>query len=124
MTHRLATVIAVLACTSLAHAQGAPRVLVLGGGYTQQAVEALGVEHETASWAALSRGDVNPFGYHVLIAAMDSGRSGTLSANRKRMRAFVQSGGVFLGMRNNHVDTWLPSGLSIDRAYHLGEILA
>ncbi|MEA3401696.1 MAG: hypothetical protein U9R79_10690, partial [Armatimonadota bacterium] len=83
-----------------------------------------GIEHDAASWAALSHGDVNPFGYHVLIAAMDSGRTGTLWANRERMRAFVQSGGVFLGMRNNHVDTWLPSGLSIDRAYHLGEILA
>ena len=39
-------IIATLALISVAHAQDAPRVLVIGGGYTQQAVEGLGIPGE------------------------------------------------------------------------------
>lgn len=125
MFHRTAgIVVATLTIAALTHAQEAPRVLVLGGGFTEQAVKALEVPCDTASWADYARGDVNLFRYHVVIGGMDTGRGTVLAGRADPLIAFVRAGGVFLGMRQNEGDPWLPVPVANDKAFHLGEIVA
>ncbi len=100
-----------------------PRVLLMGGGHTASALEALGVPFDQAEWRDYKSGDVNVFDYTVIISAMDTDRR-AISDSPTKMRRFVESGGVFLGMRNNEGDAWLPAPAKNDRAYEFGEILA
>jgi len=116
-------VIAMLTVAALTHAQDAPRVLLFGSGHTGQALEALGVPFDSASWADYSRRTVNLFRYHVIIGAMDADRH-ALASDPERLLTFVRTGGVFLGMRNNRAEPWVPVAISRDKAYHLGEIVA
>ena len=118
----LATVIVV---ASSASAQDATtRVLLFGeGGFTARALDALDVPHDTASLADLSAQRVNLFRYGVVISGFDVDRRG-LASDPERLSAFVRRGGVFVGMRHNGSDGWLPSPVERDKAYHPGEILA
>lgn len=124
MLRTIAIIAVALAAVVLAHAQDAPRVLVIGGGLTEQAVKALDVPCDSASWADYARGDVNLFRYHVVIGAMDSSRGTVIAGRPGPLVTFVRAGGVFLGMRQNEGDPWLPVPAANDKAFQLGEIVA
>lgn len=113
-------VIAIFAASAALAAE--PRVLLMGGGHTASALEALGIPFDQAEWRDYKSGDVNVFDYTVIVSAMDTDRRLIADAPEKLLR-FIESGGVLLGMRNNEGDAWLPSSAANDRAYQFGEIL-
>ena len=118
----LATVIVVAASASAQDAT--TQVLLFGeGGFTAMALDALDVPHDTASFADLAAQRVNLFRYGVVIGGFDVDRA-SLALDPERLLTFVRNGGVFVGMRHNRGDRWLPSPVKRDKAYHPGEILA
>lgn len=120
-----AMLVSVLIVASSASAQDVTTQMLLLGesGFTAIALDALDVPHDTASFADLSAQRVNLFRYGVVISGMDADRA-SLDSDSARLLAFVRNGGVFIGMRFNNSDQWLPSAVKRDKAYHLGEILA
>ena len=120
---RMLTVAIIAMLVASAAFAAEPRVLLMGGGHTASALKALGVPFDQAEWRDYKAGDVNVFDYTVVISAMDTDRR-AISDSPTKMRRFVESGGVFLGMRNNDGDAWLPAPAKNDRAYEFGEILA
>ncbi len=103
-------------------AQEAPPVLLLGQGFTSQALDALEIEYTQAEPSDYARRKVNPFSYGVIIGGMDADRN-ILANSPQGLLAFVRTGGVFVGMRHNDGDRWLPSPVKMDKAYELGEIV-
>ena len=103
-------------------ADAAPRVLLVApeGSHTAQALEAVGTEHERVDPGEY--GDMSPFDFDVIIWGMDQPRA-TLNAEAEVIEAFVRGGGVFLGLRANDADGWLPSPMFRDKAYAFGKIL-
>jgi len=99
------------------------KVLLLAGksSFTQQGLEALGVEHDLL--APEKFGTVSPFDYDLIIWGMDMSR-GALVGRAKQIDAFVRTGGVLLMFRQNSADSWLPVPVQRDKAYAFGEILA
>ncbi len=124
MRRWMTVTIAALLVASVYAQEEAPRVLLFGqGGFTAQALDALGVRYDTATWADYAASRVNIFNYEVGISGMDVDRR-RLADDPERLLAFVESGGVFVGMRYNHEDLWLPSPVKRDKAYEFGEVLA
>ncbi len=121
MPRTLAIAIIGLTVASAAFA-AEPRVLLMGGGHTASALEALEIPFEQATWRDYKAGRVNVFDYTVIISAMDADRS-PIGDSPTRVLRFVESGGVFLGMRNRRLDPWLPSPVKTDRSYEFGEVV-
>ncbi len=121
----LAALTAVIVLAAPASAQNVTtQVLLFGtGGFTAQALDALATPHDTASFGDLAAQRVNLFRYGVVISGMDVNRA-SLDSDSARLLAFVRNGGVFVGMRFNNGDQWLPSPVKMDKSYHVGEILA
>ena len=112
----------ILAGTAYAE-EAASRVLLFArGGFTTQALEALAVGYDTTNWSEYAKGRVNIFKYDVVISGFDVDRR-PLDDDPERLLAFVETGGVFLGLRRNAEDLWLPSPVKRDKAYEFGEIL-
>ncbi len=122
MTRTLTTALIVILSAGAAFA-AEPRVLLMGGGHTASALEALGVPFEQSSWPDYKARRVNLFDYTVIISAMDADRAPIAGSEEKLLR-FVESGGVFLGMRDRSGDGWVPVPAKKDRSYEFGEILA
>jgi hypothetical protein len=88
--------------------------------YVAQGLNALGVTHERAR--ARDYRNRSPFDYDVLIWGMDEDRA-ILDTDPEAIRAFVEGGGILLGMRCSSDDAWLPSPVKRDKAYQFGKIL-
>ncbi len=121
MTRTLTVALIVLLVASAVLA-AEPRVLLVGGGGTASALEALDIPFEQTTWPDYKAGRINIFDYTVIISAMDEDRS-PIKDSPTRLRRFVDSGGVFLGMRNRRADAWLPVPAKNDRSYEFGEVL-
>jgi hypothetical protein len=108
----------------MAHAAPAPRLLLLDSaeGTTARALKALAVPCTVAGVGDLATGKQSPFAYQIVMVGMDVDRAG-LSASAERLLAFVRAGGVFLAMRGQAEDEWLPGTPKMDKAYELGQIL-
>ena len=108
---------------SLAHSDPV-RVLVFDseGGMTARALKALQVPHTLAAPSTYASRQVSLFDCQLAVWGMDVDQ-GPLNAAPERMQAFLRSGGVLLCMRMQQPPQWLERAPTMDKAYHLGELL-
>ncbi|MEN6546924.1 MAG: hypothetical protein ABFE07_12880, partial [Armatimonadia bacterium] len=98
------------------------------GGTTAKGLKGLGVEYKLAAPGDYSSRKVSLFDSQVVVWGMDVDQN-ALNLAPERVQAFLRTGGVLVCMRMNQEPQWLAdpntglSGLKMDKAYALGEVL-
>ncbi|MEN6303086.1 MAG: hypothetical protein ABFD96_10205, partial [Armatimonadia bacterium] len=98
------------------------------GGTTAKGLKGIGVEYKLAAPGDYSSRKVSLFDSQVVVWGMDVDQN-ALNLAPERVQAFLRTGGVLVCMRMNQEPQWLAdprtglSGLKMDKAYALGEVL-